>query len=107
MAEAALLAKEIWRHRDSLQLVAFGPVHEGHGKEELPFDRIQQLREEIRLGVRGGLFVVHLALRLLVEWARVLLPSMLSLELGEHRTVTLVNAAIATRPWAEFLWILY
>ncbi|KAL8769047.1 MAG: hypothetical protein Q9209_004833 [Squamulea sp. 1 TL-2023] len=95
------LAKEIWRYRDSLQLVVFGHIHEGHGREELTFDRNQQLREEIRLGVRGGLFMVELALRILVERVKVLLPSKVSPQLGEPRTITLVNAAIATTPWEK------
>ncbi|KAL8786515.1 MAG: hypothetical protein Q9213_002742 [Squamulea squamosa] len=95
------LAKEIWRYRGPLRLVVFGHIHEGHGKEELPFDPIQQLREEIRLGIRGGLSMVQLALRLLVERVRVLLPSKVSLKPEEYRTITLVNAAIATKPWEK------
>ncbi|KAI4259651.1 MAG: hypothetical protein L6R42_004469, partial [Xanthoria sp. 1 TBL-2021] len=92
------LAKEVWRSHDVLKLVVFGHIHQGHGREDLPFDRIQQLREEIRLGNLGALSVIELALRLLSERLRILFSSKRDLQLEKHGGVTLVNAAIATRP---------
>lgn len=92
------LAKEVWRSHDALKLVVFGYIYQGHGREDLPFDRIQQLRDEIRLGNLGALSVIELALRLLSERIRILFSSKRNLESEKHGGVTLVNAAIATRP---------
>ncbi|KAL8759412.1 MAG: hypothetical protein Q9199_000781 [Rusavskia elegans] len=95
------LAREVWRSHDALKLVVFGHIHEGHGREDSPFDRSQQLREEILLGLSGLISFVELALRLLFERLSLLLSSERSPEFGKQRGVTLVNAAIATRPWEK------
>lgn len=92
------LAKEVWRSHDALKLVVFGHIHQGHGREDLPFDRSQQLREEILLGLSGLMSFVELALRLLFERLSLLLSPKRRPEFGKQRDVTLVNAAIATRP---------
>ncbi|KAL8992783.1 MAG: hypothetical protein Q9169_006842 [Polycauliona sp. 2 TL-2023] len=96
------LAMEIWRCHNALKLVVFGHIHEGYGKEELSYDRIQRLRDEIRLGTWGILALVELLLRLLVERLGRLSSSSRSTGPGAaDGGVTMVNAAISPRPWEK------
>lgn len=93
------LAKEIWRCRQSLKLVVFGHIHEGYGREQLPFDRVQQLREGILLGTRGLLALFELAVVILVTRLMAVFRFTGEEKLCERVGITLVNAAIAKRPW--------
>lgn len=90
------LAKEVWRCRDNLKLVAFGHIHEGHGREHLPYDRMQGLHDSIRLGTGGVFSLVELAL--LICWERLFGRFTIR---KERSGVMMVNAAIATNPWEK------
>lgn len=90
------LAKELWRCHNTLELVVFGHIHEGHGREDLPYDRIQQLHDNIRLGTSGVVALIELVFWVLFERLGHLFPTV---ERGKHCGITMVNAAVVTRPW--------
>ncbi|KAL8673518.1 MAG: hypothetical protein Q9168_002076 [Polycauliona sp. 1 TL-2023] len=94
------LAKELWRCHDALKLVVFGHIHEGYGKEHLPYDRMQRLRDGIRLGTLGTLALIELVLRIILGHFIVIFSLQQSLASeAPGAGVVLVNAAIATRYW--------
>ncbi|KAL8806430.1 MAG: hypothetical protein Q9182_001345 [Xanthomendoza sp. 2 TL-2023] len=90
------LATEVWSRPAPLKLMVFGHIHEGHGREDLPFDHVQCLKEELLLGGRGIQSFVELMIRIVVEWLFLMLTFIgQPKERNDHEGVTLVNAAIA------------
>ncbi|KAL8678331.1 MAG: hypothetical protein Q9224_007124 [Gallowayella concinna] len=90
------LAREIWSRPAPLKLVVFGHIHEGHGREDLAFDNVQALKEELLLGGRGILSFFQLTITILMEWLMLMLAFTGHPEdRNAHEGVTLVNAAIA------------
>ena len=91
------LLKEIWRVHKSLKLVVFGHIHDGHGIEDLPFDRVQECYEGLLLGSRGILSLISLLVLVVLDRTVALLRGPPKAASGKH-SVRLVNAAIAKGP---------
>lgn len=79
------LRREVWRVRPKLRLHVFGHVHEGHGREWVPFDALQQAYEQT-VAAGGGVWNLCK-----VAWA--FAASLLRAEQGEARC-QMVNAAM-------------
>ena len=89
------LLREIWRARQSLKLVVFGHIHEGHGTEILSFDQVQKTYERFLLNEGGPLTFVLLAFWVLWTYVGYVVGFARRQRGRDARGVRLVNAAIA------------